>query len=251
MGTLTSKQRVEDDIDNNIVRQSNSVTVGLYGLVPTSRWSSGSATSWFGSFTRTLQQPQNSGAITNAELNSATNLIDENYDRCRKLLGANDGEAPGREGAGLALAAAQNGVDDATMIGAIWQHESGINTIDYYGDAGPAQLTISGVRNNPSLASLVVGDAYGTWHGRLVPGRDYSFDGSVQDNVATLRNLVRYGRSEYGSNYKTAYLYGPGYTGEGTKAFKAAQARKNRTNYANDVTRIYNKYLSFFDCLVK
>lgn len=36
----------------------------------------------------------------------------------------NDPEAPGPEGAGLALAAAQNVVDDATMIGAIWQHES-------------------------------------------------------------------------------------------------------------------------------
>lgn len=118
-------------------------------------------------------------------------------------MGADDPEAPGREGAGLALAAAQNGVDDATMIGAIWQ-QSGINTIDYYGDAGPAQLTISGVRNNPRLAPLVVGNAYGTWHGRLVPGRDYSFDGSVQDNVATLRNLVRFGRSEYGLNYMTA-----------------------------------------------
>ena len=36
-----------------------------------------------------------------------------------EVAGANDPEAPGREGAGLALAAAQNGVDDATMIGAI------------------------------------------------------------------------------------------------------------------------------------
>jgi hypothetical protein len=32
--------------------------------------------------------PQNSGAITDAERNSANNLIDKNYDRCRKLLGA-------------------------------------------------------------------------------------------------------------------------------------------------------------------
>jgi YD repeat-containing protein len=192
--------------------------------------------------------PQNSGAITDAERNSANSLIDKNYDRCRKLLGANDAEAPGSAGAGLALAAAQNGVDDATMIGAIWQHESGINTIDYYGDAGPAQLT-GAIRNNSRLAPLVVGDAYGSWHGRLVPGKDYSFNGSVQDNVATLRNLVRFGRSEYGSNYMTAYWYGPGYTGGGTKAFQAAQAKKNRNNYANDVMRIYNKYLSFFDCL--
>lgn len=37
-----------------------------------------------------------------------------------EVAGANDPEAPGREGAGLALAAAQNGVDDATMIGAIF-----------------------------------------------------------------------------------------------------------------------------------
>ena len=28
------------------------------------------------------------------------------------------------------------------MIGAIWQHESGINTIDYYGDAGPPYYKI-------------------------------------------------------------------------------------------------------------
>lgn len=162
-------------------------------------------------------------------------------------MGANDGEAPGREGAGLALAAAQNGVDEAAMIGAIWQHESGINTIDYYGDAGPAQLTSWWRNNQPDL---IVGNAYGSWHGRLVPGKDYSFDGSVQDNVATLRNIVRFSRDRYGSNYMTAYWYGPGYTGGGTKAFRAAQARKNRTDYANDVTRIYNKYLSFFNCLV-
>ncbi len=151
----------------------------------------------------------------------------------------------------LALAAAQNNVDDASMIGAIWQKESGINTLDYYGDAGPAQLTISGVRKNSRLAPLVVGDAYGSWNGRLVPGRDYSFDGSIQDNIATLRNLVRFGRSNYGSNFMTAYWYGPGYTGGGTPAFKAAQAKKNRTDYANDAMRIYNKYLPFFNCLVQ
>lgn len=188
---------------------------------------------------------QNSGVITDGELNSAGNLIDKNYDRCRKLLGAKDPEAPGREGAGLALAAAQNGVDDATMIGAIWQHESGINTIDYYGDAGPAQLTISGVRNNPRLAPLVVGNAYGTWHGSLDPKTDYAFDGSVQDNVATLRNLVRYGRAEYGSNYMTAYHYGPGYP----KAPRSAKAKNNRNKYAQNIMRIYNKYLPFFECL--
>lgn len=106
-----------------------------------------------------FRQPQNSGAITQGERDAANNLIDKNYDRCRKLLGANDLEAPGREGAGLALSAAQDNVDDATMIGAIWAHESGINTIDYYGDAGPAQLT-SWWRKNQK--QLIVGNAYGT-----------------------------------------------------------------------------------------
>lgn len=121
-----------------------------------------------------------------------------------------------------------------------------LNTIDYYGDAGPAQLTSWWRRNQPDL---VVGNAYGTWHGRLIPGRDYSFDGSVQDNVATLRNIVRFSRDRYGSNYWTAYWYGPGYTGGGTKEFKAAQAAKNRTSYANAVSVIYNKYVRFFNCL--
>lgn len=39
------------------------------------------------------RQPLNSGAITQAERDAANNLIDKNYERCRKLLGANDPEA--------------------------------------------------------------------------------------------------------------------------------------------------------------
>lgn len=204
-----------------------------------------------GSWLPAVLGQQNSGKITEAELDSAYQLVDKNYLDCEKLFSANDRERPGAPGASLALAAAQNVVDDAAMIGALWQHESGINTLWYYGDAGPAQLTISGVKKNSKLAPLVVGNAYGTWHGRLVPGKDQPFDGSIQDNIATLRNLVRFGRNEYGSNYMTAYWYGPGYTGKGTKQFIAAQAKKNRTNYALDIMRIYDKYKPFFDCLVK
>jgi hypothetical protein len=136
------------------------------------------------------------------------------------------------------------------MIGSIWMHESGpsggINATEFWGDAGPAQLTFSGVWNNPTLRPLVVGDAYGNWHGRISQDAgDPPWRGSEQDNLATLRNLVRFGRLEYGSNWKTAYYYGPGYP----KAPASQRAKQERTAYANEISRIYNKYLQFFRCL--
>lgn len=81
----------------------------------------------------------------------------------------------------------------AAMIGAIWMHESGpsggINAMEYWGDAGPAQLTFSGVRDNRTLGPLVVGDAYGNYRGRTSEKEgDPPWRGSEQDNLATLRN---------------------------------------------------------------
>lgn len=169
-------------------------------------------------------------------------------------MAANDSERPDAASATMVLAAAQNIPDDSAMIGAILMHESrpsgGINAREYWGDAGPAQLTFKGVRNNPRIANLVVGGAYGNWTGRRTfQGIDPPWVGNAQDNIATLRNLVRYGRREYGSNYMTAYHYGPGYTRRGSRQVIATRTSQNRHNYAREISRMYNKYLEFFNCL--
>jgi hypothetical protein len=122
------------------------------------------------------------------------------------------------------------------MVAGIWGHESNFKQRPD-GDAGPAQLT-SWVRNNEP--QLVVGNAYGTWHGRT---NGLPFDGDVMDNLDTLGNIVRFGRDLYGNYRSVAYWYGPG------DPNNPANAMKNRNDYANHVMQLFEAYKRFFDCL--
>jgi hypothetical protein len=116
----------------------------------------------------------------------------------------------------------------AAMVAAIWSQESSLKD-NPDGDAGPAQLTTWWKRNHPEL---IVGNAYGTWKGRT----EKPFDGNVQDNVNTLGNIVVFSYYHYRGNLsQIPYWYGSGL---------------DRAGYANEVMRLYGKYVEYFSCIL-
>lgn len=175
------------------------------------------------------------GTITDDMYNYVTTYyIDPFYDPCASSYTGNP--LPGKEQATLALAAAALNPDFAAKISGIWARESFL-ALTPDGDAGPAQLTTWWSRNHPEL---IVGNAYGSWKGRTTT----PFDGSVRDNIATLRNIVYYSHNRYqGSYYQTAYWYGPG------DPNNPKNAPANRKQYAKETVGYYNMFKSFFDCL--
>ncbi len=102
------------------------------------------------------------------------------------------------------------------------------------GDVGPAQLTTYWSRNYPQL---IVGNAYGSWHDRT----DQPFDGSVEDNITTMRNIVFFNIMLHGGSFKkAAYWYGPG------------AVQSPREKYAAGAMNNYNDiYKPFFDCIAR
>ncbi len=174
-------------------------------------------------------------------LEEAQTRVTANYDTCRSRVFGNAGAFAdraiiGREESVLALYAGALGSDRTAMVAALWGHESNfVQRPD--GDAGPAQLTSWWRRNHPEL---IVGNAYGSWRGRT---NGIPFDGNVRDNLATLGNIVRFSQQRYGSNYLTAYWYGPG------DPNNPANAARNRRDYADHVMELYGAYFRFFECL--
>jgi YD repeat-containing protein len=186
-----------------------------------------------------MGNPQNTGELR--VLDEAQTRVTANYDECRRRVFGNeqtfaDRNIIGREEAVLALFAGGLGTDRTAMVAGIWGHESNfVQRPD--GDAGPAQLTSWWRNNQPGL---IVGNAYGTWHGRT---HGVPFDGNVRDNLATLGNIVRFSRDRYGNDRDIPYWYGPGDPGN------PANATRNRNEYADHVMQLYGAYQRFFDCL--
>ncbi|MGH9967424.1 MAG: hypothetical protein ACREBG_06275, partial [Pyrinomonadaceae bacterium] len=183
--------------------------------------------------------PQNTGELR--VLDEAQNRVTANYDTCRNRVFGNsqtfaDRNIIGREEATLALFAGGLGTDRTAMVAGLWGHESNFAQRPD-GDAGPAQLTSWWRNNQPGL---IVGNAYGSWHGRT---NGVPFDGNVRDNLATLGNIVRFSRDRYGNDRSVAYWYGPG------DPNNAANAARNRNDYANHVMQLYGAYQRFFECL--
>lgn len=169
------------------------------------------------------------------------NRVIANYDTCRNRVFGNsqtfaDRNIIGRQEASLALFAGGLGTDRTAMVTGLWGHESNFSQRPD-GDAGPAQLTSWWRNNHPEL---IVGNAYGSWHGRT---NGVPFDGSPMDNLATLGNIVKFSRERYGDYRSVAYWYGPG------DPDNPANAKKNRNEYADHVMQLYGEYHRFFECL--
>ena len=165
--------------------------------------------------------------------------IDPYYDIC-----AGQSDAPMREQATIAFAAGSGRADLSSAITATWTRESSLRPRPG-GDAGATQLTSYWRNNHPEL---IVGNAYGTWHGRTNPKED-SFDGDPLDNIATLRNIVAFNKSLHGSYSRAAYWYGPGDAKD--KSYPRGTGKDNeiRSRYAKETMSYYSKYEAFFKCL--
>jgi hypothetical protein len=220
-GSKKKKKKVKGKSNKSKIRVKPASTLGTAGA---------GKTEW-------TDKHFNNGPITDNAYDYAKKYyVDVRYDNCFN----GDSELPSRAAAILALAAAAFSPESAAQISAIWGHESGLATSDIYGDAGPAQLTTWWKRNHPDL---IVGNAYGNWKGRTYIGKDPPWEGSIRDNIATLRNIVYFLNDRHGSFEQAAYWYGPG------DPANPANAANNRSLYTKDVVRRYEKLKLFFDCI--
>lgn len=137
-----------------------------------------------------------------------------------------------------------NNSELATRVAGIFSQESdfSLNPSEWGNDAGPAQLTGAVLTVWPWA---LVDDAFGTRlvrnsKGKLAINNKGQWDGSIFDNMATLRNIAL----SYNSAYDLAYAWGPG-----SEVSDKEEARV-RTAYAKDVTSRTQTYKQFFDCLL-
>jgi len=168
------------------------------------------------------------GAITEDDLKVARRMLELAYDKCNP----NAANMP-RNLVMLVLAASGVNTRLAAEMMSILRQEAPPGEIleRPRGDAGPAQLT-SWWKTYPQL---IVGKAYGTWTGRKT---NNGFDGSVEDNLATMRNIVTFNDLIHGSFQKGAEWYGPGPPISPRDVYGAGAAN----NYNN-------VYKPFFDCI--
>ena len=171
------------------------------------------------------------GPITNEDRNFARHMVERAYDKCNP----NAQNMP-RNMVTMVLAATSSSTPLAAEMMSILRLESPPGEIleRPKGDAGPAQLTTYWSSNYPQL---IVGDAYGNWKGRE---SNTGFDGSVEDNLASMRNIVFFNKVLHGSFEKAAYWYGPG------------TVASPRAPYAAAVMNNYNNvYKAFFECIAR
>jgi hypothetical protein len=191
----------------------------------------------------------NFGPISETNVQVANNTVVKNYDRCKsKYFGNSDvlgsRHIPGMHASALSLAAGFLNTEYAASIAGIFSQESdfSLNPSKWGGDAGPAQLTGAVLQYWPGA---LVGDAFGSRlvtnsKGKLAINNRGQWDGSILDNLATLRNIVMH----YPTAYDAAYAYGPGFKGDKKKNHEV------RTDYAKDVTSRTPTYKQFFNCLM-
>ena len=188
--------------------------------------------------------PQNYGAVTQAQIQTANNAVDRRYDYCKKKYFGNSDvlgtrHIPDQNAAVMSLAAGMNNAENAARVAGIFSQESDFISTSprkWGHEAGPAQL--SGAVLNLWRWALV-GDAFGTRlvtnsKGRLAINNRRQWDGNSWDNMATMRNIVL----SYNSDYNAAYAWGPGPT------------KVTRDKYAKEVTERTPTYKKFFDCLL-
>lgn len=203
----------------------------------------------YSTFLGVLFVPKNYGPVTPDQLKAANEAIRKRYEYCKsKWFGDKDvlgsRHIPGPDAARLSLAAGMNDSELATRLAGIFSQESdfSLTPSEWGHDAGPAQLTGAILKYYPWA---LVDDAFGTRlvrnrKGELAINNKGQWDGSIFDNMATLRNIAL----TYKSAYDLAYAWGPG------SDESAKENDRVRTEYAKDVGSRTPTYKQFFDCLL-
>jgi hypothetical protein len=182
--------------------------------------------------------------------------LNDSYLAClEQVFGAADGylfkSLPGSYRAGLIMLGGKGNQNFEAMMAAIWALESNFG-VWVGGDAGPAQLTTvwqqidrtgsarPKAKPLPHPLGIIVGNAYGSWHGRTTD----VFDGSPVDNILTLGNIVAFLYHDRGVDRTGRWAdlpkgYGPG----------AAGGDPGGIGYSKEAMSRFGKYKEFFNCL--
>jgi RHS repeat-associated protein len=159
------------------------------------------------------------------------------YEECRsKVFGTANMAGvlpiPNARATNSILENSHNDSNIAAMVAGIWGKESNFVRRPT-GDHGPAQLTSWWLTNHPDLIVPGAYDVDDPAH----QTRSGNFQGSVQANLETLANIVRFSYQRYGNWRSVAYWYGPG------------TAAIPRDQYANDVMSAFSQFQDFFRCM--